>query len=341
MSQLNEQHFPADFIPGYIKNNPGFGKKRILTYTIFRFFSAAGADDKSLPMQLKDKLSCTPEPKDYAAIENFLWEDDYFSPSLNPDSFDPLLLYYAVSIAENFSSSTKNILESLMASICPSLYSVDFAAGNRNLSSMIQTEAEFYTALYLILTRYSDSLKNLLPELTAVYQNAFRFTCEDFILYDFMNEYFETKNCCLHPSFLELTDVLVTAVLNYYQTDFKQLAFGEIPPLLNGTASKFAGIKRFGSAALSGQPDHKKTCIMLEKLFRYAAVYELRSNLFDFHLEDDKLITLDNWKTKLRWHYVQYSNVYELAMSAFYASVLSGKLLQSAFKTNLFELTGK
>lgn len=38
---------------------------------------------------------------------------------------------------------------------------------------------------------------------------------------------------------------------------------------------------------------------MLANLFRYAALYELRSHLFDFHLDEDRLITLDNWQTEL------------------------------------------
>ena len=47
------------------------------------------------------------------------------------------------------------------------------------------------------------------------------FTCEDFILYDFMDEYFETKNCSANPAFQEMTDTLVLATLQSFDTDLE------------------------------------------------------------------------------------------------------------------------
>ena len=76
------------------------------------------------------------------------------------------------------------------------------------------------------------------------------------------------------------------------------------------------------------------SCVVLS----YAAAYELRNNLYDYHLDEDKTITLTNWKENLKWHYVQYTNVYNLALSSFVAACYSRKLLQKQFEENLREL---
>ena len=132
-----------------------------------------------------------------------------------------------------------------------------------------------------------------------------------------------------------MTDTLVAATLNYYNTDFGTLLETEIAQNLSGTGSRFAGLKRYGSVRLPAIADTDKACHMLANLFRYAALYELRSHLFDFHLDEDRLITLDNWQTELHWHYVQYANVYQLALDSFQSAALSRELLHRQFLLNL------
>jgi hypothetical protein len=51
-----------------------------------------------------------------------------------------------------------------------------------------------------------------------------------------------------------------------------------------------------------------------------------------------RTISLTNWKENLKWHYVQYTNVYNLALSSFVAACYSRKLLQKQFEENLREL---
>ena len=78
--------------------------------------------------------------------------------------------------------------------------------------------------------------------------------------------------------------------------------------------------------------------VLMKHILSYAAAYELGNNLYDYHLDEDKTITLTNWKENLKWHYVQYTNVYNLALSSFVAACYSRKLLQKQFEENLREL---
>lgn len=339
MNQLKEQLFPSEFIWDYIQEETG--KNRFLTYVIFRFLSSRGSADTNFPALLKEHLSCTFLPGDFSAIEDFLMADYYFSPTLALDSFEPFYLYAAIHLAASSSPEELSFLDEQIAASCPAAASLSYQNPDLDLTALLQTDMEFYAALYLAATCYEASLGDILKKFTEAYREAYHFTCEDYILFDFMDEYFEQKNCRQHASFTELVDTLVAATLNYYNTDFGTLLEKEIAQNLAGTGSRFSGIKRFCSAGGAAITDTDKACHMLAELFRYAAIYELRNNLFDFHLDDDRLITLDNWKENLRWHYVQYANVYEMALDTFHTAVLSRELLKKQFAENLSLLCAK
>lgn len=333
MDQFKDQLFPADFIWDYIQDEAQ--KKRFLTYVAFRFLSFIGDGDAMLPVRLKETLSCPFAPEAFEVVENYLMEDYYFSPSLKQNTYEPLYLYAAISLINAGHPSELATFEALLTDACPVAASLCYEDADLQLSSLLQTGADFYAALYLAATRYEAQLTALLPKFTDAYEESYHFTCEDFILFDFMDEYFEQKHCVLHASFIELIDTLVAATLNYYNTDFETLMEKDVAQALLGTSSRFAGTKRIGSIAVTASMDRDTAYHMLANTFRYAAMYELRNNLFDFHLEDDKLITLTNWKENLRWHYVQYANVYDLALDSFYAAVLSRELLKVQFTENL------
>lgn len=375
MNQSNKLYFPSEFILDYIKDNAG--KKRFFTYVIYRFLSAAGKKEESLAAFLKSKLSITIHSGDFSVIEDYLSYDYYFSPSMEKDTFDPLYLYDAIYMADDTKGSRLLILEELIASAypqCTGLISAitrsvglpltnmglnasysgvadfgddafddaffnDDAFDDDTFDEAVFDEAAFYAALSLAVIHQESHLNLILPKLAACFSDDFHFTNDDFILFDFMDEYFEHKNCRIHPSFVELTDTLVAATLNYYHTDFGTLIEKEMTQYQNSTASRFAAMKRFGAVQLPGYINPDQACHMLAEFFRYAAIYELRNNLFDFHLEEDKLITLENWKEKLRWHYVQYANVYEMALDSFYAASLSRELLKMQFEKNLNDLS--
>ncbi len=333
MEQLKEQLFPSEFILDYMQEETG--KTRLLTYVAFRFLSFAGADNPTHAKRIKDNLSCPFTPQAFTVIEDYLMEDYYFSPSLTQGTYEPLYLYAAISVMKAARTDELAFLKSLVLEYCPVAASLNYQDSSLQLSHLLQSGTDFYGALYLALTEHESVLASLLPKFTAAYEQAFHFTCEDFILFDFMDEYFEQKNCIRHTSFTELVDTLVAATLNHYNTDFETLLAKDTAQALSGTSSRFAGTKRLGSIVITTSADTEMRCRMLAESFRYAAMYELRNNLFDFHLEDDKLISLTNWKDNLRWHYVQYANVYDLALDSFHAGLISKELLRSQFTANL------
>ena len=333
MEQFKDQLFPSEFILDYIQDESQ--KKRFLSYIAFRFLSFAGEDDATLPTRLKESLSCPFTPQAFTVIEDYLMEDYYFSPSLKQGTYEPLYLYAAISLISAGHPEELSFFEELLADYCPVAASLCLQDTCLQLSSLLQTGSDFYAALYLATTKHEAQLTSLLPRFTDAYDESYHFTCEDFILFDFMDEYFGQKHCIRHDSFIELVDTLVAATLNYYDTDFETLIGKEVAQALLGTSSRFAGAKRIGSITITASLDHDTACRMLASTFRYAAMYELRNNLFDFHLEDDKLITLTNWKDNLRWHYVQYANVYNLALDSFHAAIISREFIKAQFSANL------
>lgn len=51
-----------------------------------------------------------------------------------------------------------------------------------------------------------------------------------------------------------------------------------------------------------------------------------------------RIITLDNWKEKLKWYHVQYDSAYAHAISLFYSASVSQQLLKKQFMEKLNEL---
>ena len=319
------QLFSPELIPDYMHAHPEYGVKRILTYTVYRFLSFAGEEDDTLAAYLKDTLFPMDETLDFSLIDDYLDLDPYFCPVLKEGSFDVFFLYTAISILENafdeFALGDElAIIDDLILTKYPVLGSVSLDDAGIRLDALIGNGAEFYAVLYLALTRYPSALGSLLPQFGAAYHDSYQFTGDDTALYDFMDEYFETKNCLLQPFFAELSNTLVAATLGYYKTDLETLLATEIPGILNGSASRFAIQKRFGALGLTRLPDHDSCLALLSESFRYAALYELRSNLFDYHLEEDRLVTADNWKDTIRFHFVQYQRLTDFMRLSFHVS---------------------
>ena len=276
METYNDQLFPPAFLVNYTKEPAG--RQRVLTYSLFRFLSCVSEEHPDLAQFLADQVSCPSAEDSFEILEDYLSADDYFSPSIAADGFEPFYLYAAIVLTAGVPfGTTTPVINSLIEDHAPEAASLPYADGNLPL---------------------------------------------DALLVDCRN-------------FVQLTDTLVAAPLNYYNTDFGTLLETEIAQNLSGTGSRFAGLKRYGSVRLPAIADTDKACHMLANLFRYAALYELRSHLFDFHLDEDRLITLDNWQTELHWHYVQYANVYQLALDSFQSAVLSRELLHRQFLLNL------
>ena len=170
------------------------------------------------------------------------------------------------------------------------------------------------------------------------YKEEYHFTCEDFIVYNFMDEYFEIKNCRNNAQFQELIDTLTLATLQSFDTTIEQCAMTDALPQLLHPYSRFEGIIRTGAMDATAVLSKETAETMLTGLFEYAVTYELRNNLFDFHLDDDRIITLENWKDKLRWYNTQYNNVFEQVVATFYTAALSRKLLTAQFMEEIAKL---
>ena len=87
---------------------------------------------------------------------------------------------------------------------------MDFSNVDVDLNFYCRQKYSFMPALAICSIHYS-TLIALLPKFAAAYMEDLHFTCEDFILYDFMDEYFETKELFCQPRFQEMTDTLVLA----------------------------------------------------------------------------------------------------------------------------------
>lgn len=327
MSTYFETYFPTEFLQDYITQQED-GLERFQIYSIFRFLSAAEKNETISGKELQKKLNYDITPESFDKITDYLSQDYYFSPSFRENSFDTVFLLDAITMVESVDTHGFKHLKEILEHACPHVLSLDF--GN------ISTDMEFYGALATLSFEYPADISEHLDKIAAAYQEDFHFTSEDFVLYDFMDEYFEAKNCRNNPKYLELIDTLVIATLKAQDTSLQACVMETAHKQLQHPYSKFAGLYRYGAIDFTSDFDLEKDCQMFKNILNYAVTQELRSNLFDFHLEEDRIITLDNWKEKLKWYHIQYSNAYELAISSFYAAKLSRKLLKKEFSAQLF-----
>ena len=239
MDEFFDQFFPTEFLIEYLENGPEENMDRFQTYVVYRFLTFAAKENPAVITELRDTLECPLSMDNLSDIYRFLDQDFYFSPSFSENSFDPVLLCYAIAIIDDKSGFGLAILNRIFKEACPEISSMDFSNVDVDLELLLQTEVQFYAALAI---------------------------------------------CSIH-----------------YSTP-------------------------------------ADAAVLMKHILSYAAAYELRNNLYDYHLDEDKTITLTNWKENLKWHYVQYTNVYNLALSSFVAACYSRKLLQKQFEENLREL---
>ncbi len=336
--------FPADLLIEYLEHGPRKGLQRFKTYTTYRFFcslsrklSPSNHGVPALVQMLGTLSEYELHPDSFDTISEYLMEDSYFSPAIASDSFDTLYLYYAICITADPDGIGQILLDKLLSEHCPDVLKAGYDDASFTLDFVYENELAFWAALYICLTNYEAELPSLLPEFSRIYWKDLHFTCADFVVYDFADEYFETKDCFHKEAFQELIQTLVLATLQSFRTDVKQLCIDALFPLKH-PASRFAGLYSFAGIDVKDLPSLDTAEQMMQHLLEYAAAYELRNNLFDYHLEEDNTITLDNWKEKLKWHYVQYTNVYNMAFDTFYSAVLANKLLKKQFLENIAQL---
>lgn len=334
MNELFNPNFPADFLTEYLENGPSYGIARFKTYTIFRFLSAFAKKNNCLLKNLHEKLPYEITAAGFSDIVSYLEEDCYFNPSFAENSADPALLYYAIQIVKNPSDICDAFLQQLFSQQCPAVLATCFDNPNCDFSFLEQDALSFWAALYVCLNDYEAILPEILIKFSEIYWEELQFTCADFVLYDFADEYFQIKDCLHKKDFIELIDTLMLATLRSFNTDLERFTM-DVLFQLKHPASRFAGIYNFGALDIKDLPTLDHATAMMKRTLFYAAAYELRNNLYDYHLDEDKTITLSNWKENLKWHYVQYTNVYNHALSSFYSSILSRKILQKMYEENV------
>ena len=163
------------------------------------------------------------------------------------------------------------------------------------------------------------------------------FAFEDCVLYEFADTYFEVNDCLHKEEFQELIEALMLATLTSFHTDLEQLTMEGLFSVKH-PASHFGAVFCAGAIECSPLPPLDEATNLMHDMLFYACAYELRNNLYDYHLDEDKTVTLSNWKEKLQWHYVQYTNVYNLALSSFYAACLMRKMLKKQIACCLSDL---
>ncbi len=333
---MNQYHpdFPADFLLEYLEHDSQKSMQRFQSYVIFRFFTALEKKELSLADTLKAQINISLTEDDFSTISNFLQEDYFFSPSFADNSNDLLFLYYAIHIASDRNGTGAMLLDQLLSKYCPQALKASYDDASFALDFVYEDELAFWAALYICLSSYETELPSLLPEFSRIYWDDLHFTVADFVLYDFFDEYFEVKNCLHRDDFTELIDTLVLATLRSIQTDLEQFTMDALFLIKHPSAS-LAGIYRFGALDIHDLPTLDAASQMMQKILEYAVAYELRSNLYDYHLDEDKTITLSNWKENLKWHYVQYTNVHNLALSSFHSAFLSQKLLKAQWSKTI------
>lgn len=194
-----------------------------------------------------------------------------------------------------------------MSTLNEQLFPVNF------ILNYIQDEDSYKRFLTYTCFRFLSACQSSRPDLPDILTGRFGLTFKE---HDFsLIETFLAEDCYFSPAF----------------------SSGSYDPLFLVAAIRM--VENPETAGTQMDPDYAQ--FMPEKLFHYAVVYELRNNLFDFHPEEDNLITLTNRKEKLRRHYVQYSNVYDSAMDAFLSSMLSRELLRIHFYLNIISLSTK
>lgn len=159
MDEFFDQFFPTEFLIEYLENGPEENMDRFQTYVVYRFLTFAAKENPAVITELRDTLECPLSMDNLSDIYRFLDQDFYFSPSFSENSFDPVLLCYAIAIIDDKSGFGLAILNRIFKEACPEISSVDFSNVDVDLELLLQTEVQFYAALAICYVRRFYSLR--------------------------------------------------------------------------------------------------------------------------------------------------------------------------------------
>ena len=150
METYNDQLFPPAFLANYTKEPAG--RQRVLTYSLFRFLSCVSEEHPDLAQFLADQVSCPSAEDSFEILEDYLSADDYFSPSIAADGFEPFYLYAAIVLTAGVPfGTTTPVIDSLIEDHAPEAASLPYADGNLPLDTLLVDCRNFYAALCLCL----------------------------------------------------------------------------------------------------------------------------------------------------------------------------------------------
>ena len=119
MDEFFDQFFPTEFLIEYLENGPEENMDRFQTYVVYRFLTFAAKENPAVITELRDTLECPLSMDNLSDIYRFLDQDFYFSPSFSENSFDPVLLCYAIAIIDDKSGFGLAILNRIFKEACP------------------------------------------------------------------------------------------------------------------------------------------------------------------------------------------------------------------------------
>ena len=336
MNQYDTPFFSSEFILAYLEGENN--EKRVQTYAAFRFLAALVQEEKGVVKELAAHVGCELKEACYEEVFEYLQEDLYFAPSFAENSYEPFILFYAIRSVKERDGSAAVFMDKLLSLYAPEAVRLNYDDGTFNLEFAYEKEILYWAAFYIAVSAYEACLADILPEFARIYWRDLHFSCGDFLLYDFLNQYFEEKDILHHKAFKELNETLVLATLKSFRTDLEGFTM-DVMIQLKHPASQFAGIYQFGAMDMKEMPSVEIAAKRMQKILEYATAYELRNHLFDYHLDEDKTITFENWKDKLKWHYVQYNNVQNMAVMTYFAADLSMRMAKKLFCENCRELS--
>lgn len=336
MNQYDTPFFSTEFLLAYLEGEGG--QKRLQTYVAYRFLAAVVREEQTVAKELAAHIGCELNKACYEEVFAYLQEDLYFSPSFTENSYEPFLLFYAIRSVKERDSAEAVFMDKLLSQYAPEAVRLSYDDAFFNMDFAYEKEVLYWAALYIAVSAYEACLPDILPEFARIYWRDLHFSCGDFLLYDFLNQYFEQKDILHHPAFKELNDTLVLATLQSFRTDLEGFTM-DVMIQLKHPSSQFAGLYSFGAMDMREMPSVEVAANRMRKILEYATAYELRNHLYDYHLDEDKTITFENWKDKLKWHYVQYNNVQNMAVMTYFAADVSMRMVKKLFYENVEELT--
>ena len=147
METYNDQLFPPAFLVNYTKEPAGRQRCSHLLRFFSLFLSCVSEEHPDLAQFLADQVSCPSAEDSFEILEDYLSADDYFSPSIAADGFEPFYLYAAIVLTAGVPfGTTTPVIDSLIEDHAPEAASLPYADGNLPLDALLVDCRNFYAA---------------------------------------------------------------------------------------------------------------------------------------------------------------------------------------------------